>query len=266
MRTKFSVRRFYEVLATLATAGIFLTWNAPRLKAQALAPAGPASSQEQKQMPPAKTQTFSPRDLSGTWMGDRIGGNTDPAEISFQPWAKARFDAFQKLGDGRAKMDPRRDCFPLGMPRDMYEPVPLEILQAPDQIVILLENDHIARHIFLDMPQHPKDISPSWMGHSIGKWDGDTLIVDTVALRPETFIDGAGHPHSDAMHLVERIKRVDANTLDDTLTVDDLKAYTKPWTIQKTYRRKPGWHVMEYVCEDEWTDKLKKYFPDADSK
>jgi hypothetical protein len=104
------------------------------------------------------------------------------------------------------------------------------------------------------------------MGHSIGKWDGDTLVVDTVALRPETFLDGAGHPHSDALHLVERIHRVDADTLDDTLVVDDPKAYTKPWSMQKTYKLKPGWHVMEYVCEDEWTDKLKKYFPDAGSK
>jgi hypothetical protein len=225
-----------------------------------------ASSHEPKQAAPEKAQNFSPRDLSGTWMGDRIGGNTNPSEISMQPWAQARFDAFQKLGDDRSKMDPRRDCFPLGMPRNMYEPVPLEILQMPDQIVILLENDHINRHIFLDVAEHPKDANPSWMGHSIGKWDGDTLVVDTVALRPETFIDGAGHPHSSAMHLVERIKRVDANTLDDTLTVDDPKAYTKPWTIQKTYRRKPGWHVMEYVCEDEWIDKLKKYFPDVGPK
>jgi hypothetical protein len=231
-----------------------------------LACARAASSQEPKQAAPDKTQNFSPRDLSGTWMGDRIGGNTNLAEILMQPWAQARFDSFQKLGDARSTMDPRRDCFPLGMPRDMYEPVPIEILQIPDQIVVLLENDHINRHIFLDMAEHPKDVNPSWMGHSIGRWDGDTLVVDTVALRPETFIDGAGHPHSDAMHLVERIKRVDANTLDDTLTVDDPKAYKKPWTIQKTYRRKPGWHVMEYVCEDEWTDKLKKYFPDTGSK
>src|ERR1700737_827762 len=121
-------------------------------------------------------------------MGDRIGGTAYPDEISFQPWAKARFDAFQKLGDARFNMDPRRDCFPLGMPRNMSEPVPLGIPQMPDQIVILLENDHTPRHIFLDTPEHPKEVSPTWMGHSIGKWDGDTLVADTAVLRAEHFV------------------------------------------------------------------------------
>jgi len=219
-----------------------------------------ASAQDAKPATPAKA--FSPRDLSGTWMGARIGGNTQGQEIIMTPWAKTKFDAFRKLGDESSKMDPRRDCFPLGMPRDMYEPVPIEILQLPDQIVILLENDHIARHIFLDMPEHPKELSPTWMGHSIGRWEGDTLVVDTVALHGETFLDGGGRPHSESMHLIERMRRVDADTLDDTVTVDDPKAYVKPWSIQKTYKLKPGWHVMEYVCEDEFTEKLKKYYPD----
>jgi hypothetical protein len=211
----------------------------------------------------SSAKPFSSRDLSGTWMGDRIGGTVKPGEMVMTPWAQAKFDAYTKLGDGRAKMDPRRDCFPLGMPRDMYEPVPIEILQMPDQVVILLENDHIARHIFLDMPEHPKDLSPTWMGHSIGHWEGDTLVVDIVALRGETFVDLFGHPHTPNMHLTERIKRVDSNTLDEQVTVDDPKAFVKPFTIQKTYRLKPGWHVMEYVCEDEWSDKLKKYYPDG---
>jgi hypothetical protein len=211
----------------------------------------------------APAATLSPRDISGTWMGLRIGGVTKPGDIVMTPWAQEKFDAFTKLGDERYKMDPRRDCFPLGMPRDMYEPVPIEILVLPDQIVILIENDHIARHIFLDVSEHPKDLNLTWMGHSIGHWEGDTLVVDTVALRGETFLDGAGHPHTDSMHLVEHIKRVDPDTLDDTVTVDDPKAYVHPWTIQKTYKAKPGWHVMEYVCEDEWTDKLKKYYPDG---
>jgi hypothetical protein len=220
-----------------------------------------SQAQEYKEGAPAKI--VSPRDLSGTWMGDRIGGTVKPGDIVMTPWAQAKFDTFIKLGDGRSKMDPRRDCFPLGMPRDMYEPVPIEILQMPDQVVILLENDHIARHIFLDVAGHPKDASPTWMGHSIGRWDGDTLVVDTVALRGETFLDFLGHPHTPNLHLVERIRRIDANTLDDQVTVDDPKAYVKPFTIQKTYRLKAGWHVMEYVCEDEWTEKLKKYYPDG---
>lgn len=234
----------------LILAGVALLACAPGIRAQ-----------DSKGAAPSKP--VSPRDLSGTWMGDRIGGNVKPGDIVMTPWAQAKFDAYTKLGDGRSKMDPRRDCFPLGMPRDMYEPVPIEIVQSPDQIVILLENDHISRHIFLDTTEHPKELSPTWMGHSIGHWEGDTLVVDTVALRGETFIDGGGHPHTPNMHLTERIRRVDANTLDDQVTVDDPKAYVKLFTIQKTYRLKPGWHVMEYVCEDEWTEKLRKYYPDG---
>lgn len=234
----------------LTLAAVVVVVFTPRGIAQGDKAAGPA-------------KPVSPRDLSGTWMGDRIGGIVKPGEMVMTPWAQAKFDAYAKLGDDRAKMDPRRDCFPLGMPRDMYEPVPIEIIQTPEQVIILLENDHIARHIFLDQAEHPKDVSPTWMGHSIGHWDGNTLVVDTVALRGETFVDLFGHPHTPNLHLTERIKLVDANTLDDQVTVDDPKAYVKPFTIQKTYRLKPGWHVMEYVCEDEWTEKLKKYYPDG---
>jgi hypothetical protein len=227
----------------------------------ALAFASVSFAQDNNATAPAKA--FSPRDLTGTWMGDRIGGKVNPGDIVMTPWAQAKFDAFSKLGDGRSKMDPRRDCFPLGMPRNMYEPVPIEILQTPGQVVVLMENDHFVRHISLDLPEHTKDVNPSWMGDSIGHWEGDTLVVDIVGLRGETFLDLIGHPHTPNLHLTERIKRVDANTLDEQVTVDDPKAYVKPFTIQKTYRLKPGWHVMEHVCEDEWTDKLKKYYPDG---
>src|SRR6266851_7601793 len=94
-------------------------------------------AQDGKAAAPAKP--FSPRDLSGTWMGDRIGGNVKPGDMVMTPWAQAKFDAYTKLGDGRSKMDPRRDCFPLGMPRDMYEPVPIEILQLPIRLSFSLK-------------------------------------------------------------------------------------------------------------------------------
>jgi len=222
-----------------------------------------AAGLAQGDKPAASAAPYSSRDLTGTWMGGRIGGTVNPGEMVMTPWAQAKFDAFTKLGDARAKNDPRRDCFPLGMPRNMYEPVPIEILQTPEQIVILMENDHFVRHIALDKAEHTKDVNPSWMGDSIGHWEGDTLVVDTVALRGETFLDFVGHPHSPNMHLIERFKRTDPNTLDDETTVDDPKAYVKPFVIQKVYKLKPGWHVMEHVCEDEWTEKLKKYYPDG---
>jgi hypothetical protein len=88
------------------------------------------------------------------------------------------------------------------------------------------------------------------MGDSIGRWEGDTLIVDTIGFNDKTWLDRVGHPHSEALHLVERIRRVDRDTLVDDLTIDDPKAYTKPWTGQTTRTLKPGWNIMEYICEE----------------
>jgi hypothetical protein len=115
---------------------------------------------------------------------------------------------------------------------------------------MLFEYDHYVRHIYTDRREHPKDLAPTWMGDSIGKWDRGTLIVDTVGLTDKSWLDQVGHPHSDALHVVERIKRIDHETLEDNLLFDDPRAYTKTWTGQQTFKLRPGWHLMEYVCED----------------
>ena len=223
----------------------------------------------------AKNQSaFSPQDMSGIW-AVRVPPGVSwynyaliADEPPMTPWAVEKFKA-NKPSFGPHPYEYPNDlaygCFPPGVPR-VYAAVQaaFQVVQVPGRAIIFWGRN--VRQVYTDGRQHPQNLKPLWMGHSIGKWDGDTLVVDTVALRSETFLDGAGHPHSDALHLVERIHRVDADTLDDTLVVDDPKAYTKPWSMQKTYKLKAGWHVMEYVCEDEWTDKLKKYFPDAGSK
>ena len=104
------------------------------------------------------------------------------------------------------------------------------------------------------------------MGHSIGRWDGDTLVVDTIGLNDKTWLDTAGHPHSDALHVVERIRRVDHDTLENTLTFDDPKTYTKSWTSTIIYKLHPDWSLREdIVCEDRILMDLKakknKVFP-----
>jgi len=115
---------------------------------------------------------------------------------------------------------------------------------------MLFEYNHFIRQIFLDRRAHPSDLDPSWMGDSIGHWEGGTLVVDTVGLNEKSWLDPVGHPHSDALHVVERIRRIDRDTLQDDLTFDDPKAYTKPWTGRQIFTRKPTWRLMEYVCED----------------
>jgi hypothetical protein len=162
-----------------------------------------------------------------------------------QPWAAAKF----KTADETIN-DPKLNCMPHGMPSFMYSVLPFEIIQIPNRVVIHLEDDRVLREIYVDGREHPKDPDPSYNGHSIGRWEGDTFVVDTVGIKETTWVDHVGLPHSDALHLVERIRRVDHDHLVDDFTVDDPKAYTKTWTSQQGYLLKPDWEIAENVCEE----------------
>ncbi len=170
-----------------------------------------------------------------------------------QPWALAKFKAVKPGYGPRATSrseDPILSCIPPGVPRIMLLPFPMQIVQTPGEVVMLFEYDHHVRHIFLDRREHRQDLGPTWMGDSIGRWDGDTLVVDTTGLNDKTWLDQVGHPHSDALHVVERLRRVDHDTLQDDVTIDDPRAYTKSWTGQQVFKLKPAWHLFEYICED----------------
>ena len=150
------------------------------------------------------------------------------------------------------KLDPLTFCYPAGVPRVMLLNLntPMEVLQSSQQVHILFERHPLARRIYLGR-EHPVGFPDSYMGHSVGKWDGDTLVVDTVALQAATWLDGAGTPHSDALHVVERFRRVDAGNLEVEFLFDDPKAFTRPWGGKKYYRFTPEAEVLEYVpCEE----------------
>jgi hypothetical protein len=115
---------------------------------------------------------------------------------------------------------------------------------------MLFEFSHFVRQIYTDGRKHNTDLGPTWLGDAIGHWEGDTLVVDTIGFNDKTWLDRAGHPHSTELHLVERIRRVDQNTLTDDITIEDPKAYTKPWGGQITFALHPKWNLMEMVCED----------------
>ena len=132
----------------------------------------------------------------------------------------------------------------------MFQPFPWEIVYARDRILIIFEYQALLRQIFIDGRKHPDDLEPTYMGHSIGKFEGDTLVVDTVGFNDKTWLDPMGLPHSDAMHLTERIRRVDHDTLVDEYTIDDPKAYTQPWKATRTFKLKPDWQIKEYVCTE----------------
>jgi hypothetical protein len=209
----------------------------------------------------ARSQTgASPTDLSGVWLEKQNLITFSEKEPSFQPWAEARYRAVKPGYGPHAtpdSQDPILNCYPPGVPRIMLIPFPMQIIQLPGQLMMVFEYDHFVRFIDLERRQHPKDLSPTWMGDSIGHWEGDALVVDTVGLNDKTWIDQVGHPHSDALHVTERIRRADRETLVDDITIDDPKAYLKPWNGQQVFTLKHGWHLLEYICEDNMVDPPK---------
>ncbi len=190
-------------------------------------------------------RTGSTPDISGVWLVEKFRLALFPkGDAPLQPWAEAKLKEANP-----ATNDPNLACLPEGMPRMMFVPVPMEIFQVPTRIVIIHEGVQVLRQIYMNR-QHPKDLDPTYSGDSIGKWEGDTLVVDTIGVKDKTWVDEVGLPHSEAMHVVERIRRTDHDTLVDDFTMEDPKAFTKPITAQQVYKLKPGWEVQEYVCTE----------------
>ncbi|MBF8305032.1 MAG: hypothetical protein HW398_220, partial [Acidobacteria bacterium] len=172
-------------------------------------------------------------------------------EPPLQPWALEKYRAAREgVTDpnqgGRNELDPSYFCFPPGAARSMIMPFAFEIVERPDVVYMLFELNSGTRRIYLNQQEHPDALSESWMGHSIGKWEGDTLVVDTVSLREETWLDRVGTPHSDALHIVERFRRLNRNTLEVEFRFEDPKAFTKPWGGKKVYALQAT-EMTEYV-------------------
>ena len=132
----------------------------------------------------------------------------------------------------------------------MIMPYPFEIAQRPGIIYIIFSFGSGIRRIYTDGRKHPNDLSPSWMGHSVGTWQGDTLVVDTVGLRQETWIDPTGVPHSDALHMVERFRRPAKDTLEVQFSFDDPKAFTHAWGGTRQYHPDTSDLSDYFVCEE----------------
>ena len=207
--------------------------------------------------------------LSGVWTASAPKGAPIPVLIKYYsqfgedepamtPWAEAQYkDAKPSFGPKSVTMeetnDPVYKCFPPGVPRVYLHPFPMQIVQIPGQVIVLYEYDHMVRHIYTDGRPHPDDLSPTWMGHSIGHWQGDTLVVDTIGFNDKTWLDRVGHPHSEQLHVMERFRRPEQNTLQVDFTIEDPKAYTKPITSTLSFELKPKWDILEQVCMDNVT-------------
>jgi hypothetical protein len=125
----------------------------------------------------------------------------------------------------------------------------MQIMQSDKYIALLFEQNTWFNLIYMDGREHPKNLDPTWFGHSIGKWDGDTLVVDTIGFNGWTRLDTIGHPHSDALHMIQTFQRTDAGHMAYTVTIDDPKAYTKPWKNVRTLTLMNS-ELIEYSCEE----------------
>jgi hypothetical protein len=168
-----------------------------------------------------------------------------PDAVPFQPRAAA---LYKERAANSLRDNPMIRCLPAGVPRlDAYTH-PFKIVQTPALIVILYESQTLFRQIFLDGRAIPKDAQPTWLGYSVGEWDGDALVVHTAGFNDKTWLDGSGHPHSESMSLTERFTRRDIGHMEIEITIDDPVSYVKPMTYTQRQLLLPDEELIEYIC------------------
>jgi hypothetical protein len=214
-----------------------------------LALAAPAAAQSGAKSPsgPAPRMPDGKPDLSGVWqipytpdMSKALGGT-----LPYLPWAAQNFKEYDP-----GKFDYTAHCLPAGWTRQMNTPMPLEILQTRNKVAVLFEAFSTYKVIPIDGREHAKNPDPKWMGDSVGKWDGDTLVIDTIGFNDKTRLDTIGHPHSTSLHQIDRLTRTDLGHITYEVTIDDPEAYSKPWGNKRVFNLRPDWELMEYSCEE----------------
>jgi len=181
----------------------------------------------------------------------RDGARLEPL-VPFMPWSAALYD-YNVANE--SKYDPEGYCLPPGGPRLMATPYPMEIVQLPEQQRIIMTFEgatHIWREIYMDGRAHPQGdaLNPTYLGHSVGHWEGDTLVVDVVGFNEGTWLDYSGHPHTDLLHVIEKFTRPTKNVLHYEATIDDPGAYTKPWTVAWNIPWRANADLAEYICQE----------------
>jgi hypothetical protein len=162
-------------------------------------------------------------------------------------WAQQKFQQNSALKQN----DQDLRCLPPGVPRIMLTARPFAIVQTAQRIVFLYEGGaHVWRQVWMDGRAHPKDPNPDWLGHSIGHWEGDTLVVDSVGFNDRTWLDDAGHPHTEQLHVIEKFTRTGPLAMKYDVVIDDPGAYTKSWTSSNSFSFRPGEKLAEDICLD----------------
>jgi hypothetical protein len=184
-----------------------------------------------------------------TDFGRQLAGGPD-AEIPFLPWTKAMYD-YNKSNE--VAYDPQGFCLPPGGPRMFGTPYPSEFIQDRDRIVVIFEGGaHVWREIHMDGRPLPKreDLNPTYFGYSVGRWEGDTLVVETTGFNEKTWLNFNGAMHTDELYTVERITRPNRDTLHYEATIVDPGAYSEPWTVAWDIPWLEGAELAEYICQE----------------
>jgi hypothetical protein len=209
--------------------------------------------------PPPTTHEGKP-DFSGVWWvrsdGNdnssqqprffiNLAADASPGEVMMLPWA---LDFVREQVATLGRNHPVSRCLPPGVLLSYTAGVPFKIVQTRDLVVILYEYSNSFRQVFMDGRRLPEDAQPTWVGYSVGRWDGDALVIETTGFNDRTWLDGIGHPHTETLRVTERLRRRDFGHLDMHITIDDPMAYEKPWTVAIVAELATNTDVMEYVC------------------
>ena len=252
------MRTIRSAALALTATSLACSLSAQQVPADGTAPAGsggannPALIGEVADGPAPRLPDGTP-DFSGVWVGGGPVGNIRDGllpgeELVLLPAAEAL------MKSRMAADDPEALCLPTGVPR--VAPYPWRIVQVPaygkaTHLFFLFEgNIHSYRQIFMDGREHPDDLELTWYGHSVGHWEDDTLVIETVGFNELFWFDFAGHPHTTQLRTVERYTRTKLGELENVTTIYDPGAYAKPFTIKYTATLRPGWELMEYICNE----------------
>ncbi len=239
-----------SVLALLGVPSLHAQWKK-------IPPNGPRAADGKPNLSaPAPRLADGHPDLQGIWEPNankylrNIAADMKPEDVPYQPWARAVAD--ERADGSHSKEDPDANCLPQGVPKIAAAPAPWKIVQTPGFIVVVHEAFNLWRQIFTDgrelLPN--EELTPTWMGYSVGKWEGDTLVVDTRGFNGKAWLDQLGKPSTEALHVIERYRRKDYGHMDIQITIDDPRAYTKPWTVTQEVHLSAVPELMEFICNE----------------
>lgn len=251
----------------LALAGAAVAQDEERYPDTELAPRAREAAEAARVRPLIEAEKLRPR-LDGVWKVERFIPTLMTSEGKLPPMTPAARRLYNKrIADRKAGKtdDPVEYCLPPGTPRGLFMDAPFLITQAPVKVTLFHQYQHLIQHVFLDGPlKNIPDLDPLWQGTSSGRWEGDTLVIETAGFNGQQWLDQAGLPQSEQMIVTERLRRVDPTTLEAVITFDDKANYSAPWSTTVRFKRLPDDTLFQdHNCMEKFLEfPHREYGPD----